>query len=261
MALALQTGEGHNGREIVVERPDGRRLTVLAHANPIRDGSGALVGAVNVLVDISDRKRVEEDLERRVAERTAELAAANEELRRRIAQRRALERELEHKATHDRLTDLPDPWAFRENLGRALARARRRGGKVALLFVDLDDFKLTNDTFGHQVGDRVLAAVAERLKGCLRESDTAARLGGDEFGVLLGDVADAGEAVGVAERLLARMRVPLDIRGHRLCATASVGVAVGAEERPEELVRAADRAMYQAKRTGKARGAVFGPGA
>jgi diguanylate cyclase (GGDEF)-like protein len=250
MARALQTNEGHNGREIVVERPDGRRLTALAHANPIHDGSGELVGAVNVLVDITEQKRAEEELERRVAERTAELEAANEELRRRMAERRALERELEHRVTHDLLTDLPNQASFRENLGRALARARRRGGKVALLFLDLDGFKPVNDTLGHLVGDRVLVEVAQRLKGCLRGSDTAARLGGDEFAALLEDIADECEAVGVAERFLARMRAPLNIRGHRLFATASVGIAVGSGEEPEELLRAADMAMYRAKGTG-----------
>jgi diguanylate cyclase (GGDEF)-like protein len=259
MALALKTDEGQNGREIVVERPDGRRLTALAHANPIHDGAGVLVGAVNVMVDITEQKRAEEELERRVAERTAELAAANEELRRQISERRALERDLEHRATHDRLTDLPNQASFGEHLGRALARASRHGGKVALLFVDLDGFKPVNDTLGHQIGDRVLVEVAERLRGCLRGSDTAARLGGDEFAALLEDVAGEGEAVGVAERFLARMRAPLDIRGHRLFAAASVGIAVGSGGEPEELLRAADMAMYRAKGTAEAYSVASSP--
>src|SRR5918994_3559473 len=134
MALALKTNEGYNKREIVIERPDGRRLTALAHANPFHDQSGNLIGAVNVLVDISERKRAEEELERRGGERTAELAHANEELRHHIAERRALERQLEHKASHDHLTDLPNQASFHEHLGRALARAKRQSGKVALLY-------------------------------------------------------------------------------------------------------------------------------
>lgn len=258
MALALKANEGYNEREIVIERPDGRRLTALAHANPIHDESGNLVGAVNVLVDITERKRSEEELEQRVAERTAELASANEQLRRHISERRVLERRLQHEASHDHLTDLPNRATFYRNLRRTLARARRQGGKVALLFLDLDDFKLVNDSLGHQMGDRVLVAVAERLKGCLRESDTAARLGGDEFAVLLEDVAGEGEAVGIAERFLEQMRTPLELRGQQLYTTASVGIALGAEQKPEELLRAADLAMYRSKGMDKTHSVVVG---
>ncbi len=211
------------------------------------------------------RKRAEnrlrvlnEDLERWVAERTAKLEQINEELRSQITAREALARQLEHKASHDHLTDLLNQASFYENLERALARARREGSKVALLFLDLDDFKLINDSLGHQSGDQVLVEVAERLKGCLRAADTAARIGGDEFVVLMEDVADVSAAVRVTERFLTQLRVPLELQGQRLSATASIGIAVGAEEQPEELLRAADQAMYQAKSTGKARSVVFG---
>jgi len=196
-----------------------------------------------------------------LVERTAELAATNEQLRRHIDERRALERQLEHQASHDHLTDLLNQASFYENLGRALGRARRRGGKVALLYLDLDNFKFVNDSLGHQTGDRVLVEIATHLKGCLREADTAARLGGDEFAVLREDVADANEAVGVAERFLRQLRrAPLDLREYRLYATASIGIAVGVEEEPEELVRAADLAMYRAKSSGKAHSVVSNPG-
>lgn len=205
------------------------------------------------------RKQAEErlqtlnrELEQRVAERTAELEEANRELRQQIARREVLQRQLEHQAAHDQLTDLLNRPAFYEGLGRALARARRRDGKVALLFFDLDDFKLVNDSLGHQMGDLVLVEIARRLKECLREADTAARLGGDEFAVLLEDLTDGSEAVVATERFLKQLEAPLELRGRRLSVTASVGIAFATGEDPEELVRAADAAMYQAKDTGKA---------
>jgi diguanylate cyclase (GGDEF)-like protein len=168
---------------------------------------------------------------------------------------------LEHEASHDPLTDLPNRPSFYENLRRALARARRQGSKVALLFVDLDDFKLINDSFGHQMGDLVLVGVAERLKRCLRQADTAARLGGDEFVVLMEDVSDTTQALVVAERILGEVQAPFDVvGGHRVSASASIGIAFGAEGQPEELLSVADLALYRAKSMGKARSVVFASG-
>jgi diguanylate cyclase (GGDEF)-like protein len=186
------------------------------------------------------------------------LRERNEDLERWAAQRRALEEELERKASHDYLTDLHNQASFYEHLGHALARARRQGTKVAVLFIDLDDFKLVNDSLGHLEGDRVLREVARRLRGCLREADIAARIGGDEFVVLLEDVTDASRALRVAERFQEQLRVPFDI--HERCqmyTSASIGIAVGAEKKPREVVHAADLATYQAKRMGKARTRVF----
>jgi diguanylate cyclase (GGDEF)-like protein len=184
-----------------------------------------------------------------------------EELERWVAQHKVLEEHLEHKASHDDLTDLCTRAAFYEHLSRALARARRHGTMVALLFIDLDDFKLVNDTFGHQQGDRVLCEVAQRLKGCLRDSEMAARIGGDEFVVVLEDVADAGTAAArVAERFQERLRVPFHIDSQqRMDSSASIGIALGAQVQPKELVSAADLAVYEAKRMGKGRSAVFDP--
>jgi diguanylate cyclase (GGDEF)-like protein len=130
---------------------------------------------------------------------------------------------------------------------------------VALLFIDLDDFKLINDSLGHQEGDRVLREVAKRLKRCLREEDIPARIGGDELAVLLEDVADASRALSVAQSFQEQLSIPFDVHSYRLYTSASIGIAVGVQWSPEELVRAADLAMYQAKRTGKAHSVVFDP--
>lgn len=191
-----------------------------------------------------------------------QLRARNEDLEEWAALRRALEERLEWRVSHDDLTGLHNQAAFYEHLRGALARARRQGSKVAMLFIDLDDFKLINDYLGHQEGDRVLREVAERLNHCLRESGEvgiAARMGGDELALLLEDVADASEAVDLAERFNAQLRNPLYVHSHRLYTTASIGIAIGARGSPEKLVREADLAMYQAKRLGKARSVVFGP--
>jgi diguanylate cyclase (GGDEF)-like protein len=182
----------------------------------------------------------------------------NEDLERWMAQRKALEEQLKHQASHDHLTGLHNQASFYEHLSRALSRARRQDSMVALLFIDLDDFKLVNDSLGHQEGDRVLREVAERLKGCLREEEMAARLGGDELVVVLEDVADASAAVRVAERFQEQLCAPSDVHDrYRLCASASIGIAVDAPERPQQLVHAADLAMYEAKAMGKGCIAIF----
>jgi diguanylate cyclase (GGDEF)-like protein len=188
-----------------------------------------------------------------------QLRARNEDLEEWVSLRRALEEQLEWRVSHDDLTGLQNQTSFYEHLRGALARARGQGTKVAMVFIDLDDFKLINDYLGHLEGDRVLREVAKRLKRCLRESDIAARIGGDELAVLMEDVADASGAVRLAERFHAQLREPFYVHSYRLHASASIGIAVGARGSPEKLVHEADLAMYQAKRTGKARSVVFGP--
>src|SRR3712207_3247637 len=167
-----------------------------------------------------------------------QLRARKEDLERRVDELRALEERLMRRASHDHLTDLHNQASFYEHLGRALSRARRRNGKVAVLFIDLDDFKVVNDSLGHREGDRLLREVAERLKRCLRGADIGARVGGDEFIVLLEDVGDASGAVRLAERFQAQLRAPFDddvLSGCRLYTSASIGIAVGAGEHPGEL--------------------------
>jgi diguanylate cyclase (GGDEF)-like protein len=167
--------------------------------------------------------------------------------------------ELAHQAFHDSLTELPNRALFADRLEHALERTNRRKAAVAVLFLDLDDFKPINDNFGHDAGDQLLTAVAQRIKTCVRPEDTVARLGGDEFTVLLEDIADVRYAIAVAERIESSLREPFKIEGRDATVTASIGIAVstGRESSPEDLVRDSDSAMYEAKRKGRARHEVF----
>lgn len=174
--------------------------------------------------------------------------------------------ELEHQAFHDPLTGLPNRALFMNRLRHALERAGRHRGSVGVMFLDLDGFKGVNDSLGHEVGDRLLVVVADRLRGCLRSGDTAARLGGDEFTVLLEELTNVQEAIRVAERIAERLKAPYDLGEHASQAnlvasvSSSIGIALGSAEvrDPAELLRWADLAMYQSKTEGKARYRVFG---
>ena len=166
---------------------------------------------------------------------------------------RRSEARLRYQAFHDLLTGLPNRHLFLEHLEQALRRTgRTRGRKVAVIFMDLDNFKVINDSLGHQVGDVLLTAVSERLQGCLRLENTVARFGGDEFTVLLEEVANPNEAVRVAERILETFRSPFALDGREVVVTASIGIALGtaSTKNSEELLRDADTAMYRAKAQG-----------
>jgi diguanylate cyclase (GGDEF)-like protein/PAS domain S-box-containing protein len=173
--------------------------------------------------------------------------------------RRHLEEELTRQAFHDVLTGLPNRALFMDRLGQALARAGRHGTSLAILFLDLDNFKVVNDSLGHQVGDQLLCAVAERLHACVRQQDTVARLGGDEFTILLEDITDAGDAIHLADRIAEHMKRPVLLGQQEVFITTSIGIAVssGSEDGPDDLLRTADVALYDAKGRGKARHAVF----
>jgi diguanylate cyclase (GGDEF)-like protein len=183
------------------------------------------------------------------------------ELRREVRRRQDLEAELQHQAFYDTLTGLPNRALFLDRLGHALARTRRVDEGLAVLFLDLDDFKLVNDSLGHAAGDELLRGVAQRLTTSLRPGDTAARFGGDEFTVLLEQVADAKEAAAIAERLRVALAVPLSVAGRSLVAGVSVGLAgsfVGEDAATASaLLQAADLALYQAKAAGKGQLVVF----
>ena len=177
-----------------------------------------------------------------------------------VTERKRLENELEHQAFHDSLTNLANQALFRDRVDHALARAARHDSRLAVLFVDLDNFKTVNDSLGHAAGDQLLIAVAERLRGCLRATDTAARLGGDEFAVLVEDLACADDATGLADRLLDVLRQSFTVAGKETVVGASIGIALGVRSlNSGELLRNADIAMYTAKRCGKDRYEIFEP--
>ncbi|MBK9654257.1 MAG: diguanylate cyclase [Rhodanobacteraceae bacterium] len=214
-----------------------------------------------------ERKRAQDslrsayaDLERRVEDRTRELAIANRDLTDQIVERERVEDTLKHQALHDTLTGLPNRAYLLDRLARALARFRRNESHgFAVLFLDLDRFKVVNDSVGHLVGDELLKQAAARLASAVREPDTVSRLGGDEFAILLEDLQHPDRATQVAERLIAALSEPMRIAGKELFTSASIGIAFSHPRytRPEELLRDADVAMYRAKAQGRQRFELF----
>ena len=167
--------------------------------------------------------------------------------------RKEAEQNLTFFANHDTLTGLPNRAMFSQRLGQAVARAQRNARKMAVMFIDLDRFKVINDTLGHDAGDRLLQEAASRLRSCLREGDTIARQGGDEFVVLVEDLVDAGQAAGVAQKILENVSRPYMLSGQEFSVTASVGVSIYPEDATDvqALMKNADIAMYRAKDAGK----------
>jgi len=172
----------------------------------------------------------------------------------RTAERELAETALEHKTLHDALTGLPNRVLFGDRLEHAVARRDRQPDSVAVLFLDLNNFKAINDSFGHAQGDVVLVTVAERLRACMRSADTAARFGGDEFTILLEGIDGHGGAIGVADRIAAELMRPIRLLGQDVVVSASIGIAVvGPRSSAAGLLREADNAMYRAKRNHSAR--------
>lgn len=223
MAMAIRqdaiVGLGVN---CLLIRRDGHETAIEDTAAPIRDGAGHVTGAVLVFHDVG---------------------AA-----------RAMSQRMSHLAQHDGLTGLPNRLLLGDRLARAIESARRHGGSLAVLFLDVDRFKSVNDSHGHSAGDQVLQSVARRLVGCVRGSDTVSRQGGDEFVVLLTEVTRAEDASASAEKLLLEIAVPHLIAGQDLQVTASVGIAVFPADGTdaETLLEMADRALMRAKAHGRA---------
>lgn len=229
--------------EEALEQLVGGRLSVYQREKRYRRADGSIVWALLSVSVIHDD-----------GGRPAHLIAQMQD----ISDRKAAERELAQRALHDPLTGLPNRVLFLDRVEGALARAARTGLPVAVFFVDLDRFKLVNDSLGHVVGDRMLIDVAERLRSALRPMDTVSRFGGDEFTILCENVDEAAAGV-VAQRISTSLSRPFVAEGRELFATASIGVSISRESgaSPEAMLRDADAAMYQAKERGRARCVVF----
>ncbi|MEX0272135.1 EAL domain-containing protein [Leptolyngbyaceae cyanobacterium UHCC 1019] len=177
-----------------------------------------------------------------------------------ITERKWMEERLVHDASHDALTGLPNRVLFMDRLKQAIARAKRRSNHLfAVLFLDLDRFKVINDSLGHLVGDQLLVEIAQRLASCLSPENTIARLGGDEFTILLDPIKNTSDAEKVAEQIHQVLKLPFNLNGYEVFTTASIGItsSVTGYAQPEEVLRDADAALYHAKEHGKARSALF----
>ncbi len=232
-----------------------------AMVSPLITESG-LIGSMTVANRLTEGTSFDDD-DLRLLETLANQAAValeNGQLEQSLAELSRLKEELRHQAYHDPLTGLANRALFAERVEEQLI-APREGLCTVVLFLDLDDFKIVNDTLGHAAGDRLLAAVADRIRGCVRSDDLAARLGGDEFAVLLTDEVELERALAVAKRMIDALQVSFPIQGQEISIGGSIGIAVarGVGEHADELLRNADVAMYTAKAAGKRRAAVFEP--
>jgi len=227
---------------LTIQRFAALDFTARAGVGPTGDVLDAVAAGVNFLGE--ELEASYRDIEDKVAERTAELDAAS--------------KELAHRALHDELTGLPNRTLFWDRLSQRMMLAQRRHSDFAVLFVDLDKFKLVNDTMGHAAGDRLLKDVAWRIRGALRAGDSAARMGGDEFLILLDELDSFDAAVGVINRLIDTLGAPYEIATNRPTVTISIGAVMGTDglATAEQFVAAADAAMYEAKQRGSG-GFVF----
>ena len=207
--------------EVVRQRRDGTRIEVSHTVAPLVDAQGGLYGNVTLAADITERK--------------------------------AAEQRIEFLAYHDALTGLPNRLLLQDRLQQAMAQSEREHSHVALVFMDLDNFKQINDTLGHATGDRLLKEMASRLRDCIRDTDTISRQGGDEFVVVLSDLPDSHAALPVVDKIMGQMQQPFMIEGNELLTSVSVGVAIspGDGRDFETLLKKADMAMYRAKEAGR----------
>ena len=244
--------------EVLLRRKDGSTFWVRGTAQRVSWERGG--GAIWVVEDVTDRRLAQEalleaheELEARVAARTAELATANVQLQSEVFERMQAERRIWHVAHHDALTGLPNRSLLQDRLGQALMAAERSHQHVAVMFLDLDRFKSVNDSLGHDVGDALLKTVAERLVSVVRDVDTVCRLGGDEFVVLLGAVTGTDDVVMIAERIVEVLGTAVEVMGHSLRVSTSIGISLYPDDGLDAhtLMKNADTAMYTAKNRGR----------
>jgi diguanylate cyclase (GGDEF)-like protein/PAS domain S-box-containing protein len=225
----LAEGQNWEG-ELELKRKDGSTFPALFTLSAVHDENDEVTGFVGVASDISERKEAE--------------------------------KKLEFSAFHDALTGLPNRVLFADRLARAIARGSREGGRYAVLVMDLDRFKVINDSLGHLVGDELLIQFSRRVESCLRPGDTLARLGGDEFTILLENVQHTSDAVRVAERIHEKMSEPFLLGTHEVFSSTSIGITFGTAnyQEPAHALRDADIAMYRAKSQGKGCHVIFETG-
>ena len=219
----------YRNEEVEYQRKDGSRFYAVNSATTVKDAQGKPLYFDGVISDITERKRAEA--------------------------------QVYQLAHYDSLTGLPNRALLRDRLGQAMSDAKRRGAKLAVMYLDLDRFKTVNDSLGHETGDRLLKAVATRLRECMRDSDTISRQGGDEFLLILRDVADAPRVAHVAEKLQEAVARPLRIGENELHVTPSIGISLFPDDAQDidGLIRNADAAMYHAKENGRFNFQFFTP--
>jgi len=230
MAAHLSRRSEHFESEYRIIHKDGKYRWVLNRGLAIRDENGHAYRVAGSQTDITSKKTADE--------------------------------QLVYNAFHDALTGLPNRALFMDRLQHIITVSKRRANEIyAVLFLDMDRFKIVNDSLGHTVGDQILVAMGQKLSECLRPGDTVARLGGDEFAVLLHNIKEVKDAVEVAERIHQKLSAPLPLKGHEVFSSVSIGIAMNSEhyERPEQVLRDADIAMYQAKARGSACHEIFDP--
>jgi len=221
LRLGVLSGETIVQKELVRQRRDGSPINISLTASPLRDQSGQLYGYLTIVADITERKRAEH--------------------------------KIEFLAYHDALTGLPNRLLVQDRFLQARAHADRDKSKVALLFLDLDNFKTINDSLGHSVGDALLQQIASRLSECVRDTDTISRQGGDEFLIVLPDLPDSDACAPVLVKVMERLQDPFDADGHELSTSASIGIALYPDDGKDfdTLLKKADMAMYRAKDSGR----------